>query len=480
LALVYWISYSFVIPLGLVTVSEEKMNRRDFVKVLGAGVIGLIVGGAAGYVAGKSGAKTKTVTKTVGGGASVTTVTKTVAGGAKIPGKPLKIGYMYFMSGPFGTYGKMASAALEIARDEINSMGGILGRKIVFTSKDEADRQHVIDNIVKMVQNEGAEILIGIDSSGDSLKLIKTIEQELQVPLIVTHAATPKLTECAKRKYIFRIDMYEEPIDLAAAKLVAENYPDAKRVASIGPDYAYGWDSWAVFSKKLKELMPGVELLEPMYVKLGTSDYTSYIDKMISMKPDIVFSSLWGGDAATFFKQAVAKGLFSSIKAYINPMLGATDTLKAIGNSNVPSKGADIWGSGRYWFLYPPHNVYTLNKRFVEKFKAKTGEPPPYVAGTSYTALYAVKYAIERAFVNTGKWPDVDEFVKAMEGLTVPGPMGPVYIRPEDHQGMYYVYWGKLVRGDTKGFDFPILDKLLIYDFGEIFPPPLTTLVKCS
>ena len=178
--------------MGCDNLSEKNnISRREFVKIVGAGIAGLVVGIGAGYVAGRGGGgKTVTVTKT-----------KTISpvsgkqSSPSIPSKPLKIGYMYFMSGPFGTYGKMAGAALEIARDEINSMGGILGRKIELISKDEADRQHVIDNIVKMVKDEGAEILVGIDSSGDSLKLIKTIEQELQVPLIVTHAATHKLTE---------------------------------------------------------------------------------------------------------------------------------------------------------------------------------------------------------------------------------------------------------------------------------------------
>ncbi|BEP17303.1 ABC transporter substrate-binding protein [Pyrofollis japonicus] len=450
-------------------------SKRNTLKVLGAGVVGLVVGLAGGYAIGasskKGATKTVTVTKEVGGGAA--------AKPSGIPSKPLKIGFMYFMSGPFGTYGKMAGAALEIARDEINSRGGILGRKVELISKDEADRQHVIDNIVKMVQEEGAEILIGIDSSGDSLKLIKTIEEELRVPLIVTHAATPKLTECGKRKYIFRISMYEEPIDIAAAELVAKMYPDAKKVASIGPDYAYGWDSWTVFSSRLKELMPGVEFAEPIYVKLGTTDYTSYIDKMIAAKPDIVFSSLWGGDAATFFKQAASKGLFKNIKAYLNPMLGATDTLKAIGDENVPS-GVDIWGSGRYWFNYPPHDVYSLNKSFVEKFKAKTGEYPPYVSGTSYTALYAVKNAIELAYAELGKWPSPEELIKYLEGLTVAGPMGPVYIRPEDHQGVYYVYWGKLAKGGPLGFPHPVLTDLEIFDFGKVVPPPFKTYVKCG
>ncbi|MEB3862324.1 MAG: ABC transporter substrate-binding protein [Desulfurococcales archaeon] len=453
-----------------------EVGRRDFLKIAGAGVLGLIVGAGVGYSIGSrgggGGTETVTVTQTAGGQQA----SQQAAGG--IPGKPLKIGYMYFMTGPFGTYGDMASKALEMAAEEVNNAGGILGRKVELISKDEADRERVVDNIIKMVQDEGAEILVGIDSSGDSLKLIDTIEKELQVPLIVTHAATPKLTECAKRKYIFRVSMYEEPIDVAAAILAAENYPDAAKVANIGPDYAYGWDSWAVFSSVLKELRPDIELLDPVYTKLGTTDYASYIDEFNRQKPDILFSSLWGGDAATFFKQAVQKGLFNNIKAYINPMLGATDTLKAIGDENVPQGGADIWGSGRYWFDYPPPSVYPVNKAFVDNFKSKYGEYPAYVSGTSYTALYAIKAAVERAYAEKGSWPDPDDFVKAMEDLVVAGPMGPVYVRGGDHQGMYEVYWGKLARGGGK-YPHPILSDLKVFSPFKVFPEPLKTRVEC-
>jgi len=73
-----------------------------------------------------------------------------------------------------------------------------------------------------------------------------------------------------------------------------------------------------------------------------------------------------------------------------------------------------------------------------------------------------------------------DEFIKALEGLAVPGPMGPVYIRPEDHQGMYYVFWGKLAKGGPAGYPFPILSHLRIYEAGEVFPAPFKTLVKCG
>ncbi len=443
-------------------------SRREFVKIAGAGVAGLAVGYGLGVFTAPGPAEEPVEEP----------IEKPVEGLPGIPDEPLKIGYIYFMTGALGTYGTNAAAAIELAVEEINEMGGILGRRVELTNADEADRERVLDNIARMVQDEGAEIIIGLDSSGDALKAIPLIEEELQVPLIVTHAATPKLTECGRRKYIFRVSMYEEPIDILGAEIVKQLYEgEVTRVANIGPDYAYGYDSWAIFSGKLQELMPDLEFLDPIYTPLFTTDFGTYIDQIKNSGADLLFSSLWGGDAATFFKQAVAKGLFDSVKVYMNAMLGATDTLEAIGDENVPD-GVDVWGSGRYWFLYPPHDVYPLNKEFVEKFLDKTGNYPPYVAATSYVAVYAVKAAIERAYLSLEKWPEVDDFVEALEGLTVPGPMGPVYIRPEDHQGLYDVYWGRLRRGGPE-YPIPILDDLVVVPPAKVVPKPFETMVSC-
>ncbi len=437
------------------------VTRREFLGMLGGGIVGLAVGGALGYsLAPRGPAQGKAAGKLPG-----------------VPSEPLKIGGMWFLTGKFGTYGDMAKKSLLMAVDEINASGGILGRKVEITLKDEADRQNVLQNIRKMVEEEKAEFLMGIDSSGDVLKLAPVVENELHVVTVITHAATPKLTACNKLHYVFRISMYEEPIDVAAAKLVAKKFPDVKKVASIGPDYAYGYDSWAIFSTNLKKLLPGVDMAEPMYSKLGTEDFSSYIDKMLAYEPDLIFSSLWGGDAATFVKQAVSKGLFDKVKYYLNPMLGATDTLKAIGDGNVPTK-AQVWGSGRYWFLYPPHDVWPLNGRFVSKFKSRYGEYPPYVSATSYTAIHALKAAIERAYVMKGAWPSQDDVVAAMEGLAVAGPMGPVAMR-DDHQGVYSVFWGRLTKG-APNYPHPILTDLQLFDFGEVFPAPGQTAVKCK
>jgi len=439
-------------------------------KMLLAGLlIGIIIGLGVGYaLGGQGGAAEQPVTQQ-----------EEAATGGVCPGAPdkVKIAMVYFLSGPFGTYGDMAKKAIDIAVEEINGAGGILGVPIEIIPVDEADRQRVLDNIRAAVEQDGAMFIVGVDSSGDALKLVPLIEDELKVPTLITHAATPKLL-LEKREYIFRISVYEEPIIAAAAKIISE-LPDVETVGFIGPDYAYGYDSYELLKAYLAEYAPNVKVLDPIYTKLGTTDFGPSIDTFIQEKPDVIYSALWGADAATFFKQAKAKGLWKHVKYYFNAMLGAIDTLQAIGDENLPDPAAGeitvVYGSGRYWFDYPPPDVNPVNKEFVDKFKAKYGTYPAYVSGTAYTAIYAIKAAIEKACAENGKWPTPEEFVAALEDLSVTGPMGPVYIRGEDHQGLYYVFWGRLAPGAPSGYPFPILTDLIVFEPHQVYPPPFAS-----
>src|SRR4030065_2215269 len=83
---------------------------------------------------------------------------------------------------------------------------------------------------------------------------------------------------------------------------------------NIGPDYAYGRESWASFISKLKELQPDVEVVGELWTKLMEKDFTPFIQKIVETKPDAVWSSLWGNDAVNFVKQALPTGFFYKVK----------------------------------------------------------------------------------------------------------------------------------------------------------------------
>ncbi len=70
----------------------------------------------------------------------------------------------------------------------------------------------------------------------------------------------------------------------------------------IHPDYSYGRNAFDHFKIALEKLIPGTQVVSEGWPKLGTTDFTSHITKAISAKPDLLVSSVWGGDYVAFYK----------------------------------------------------------------------------------------------------------------------------------------------------------------------------------
>jgi branched-chain amino acid transport system substrate-binding protein len=175
-------------------------------------------------------------------------------------------------------------------------------------------------------------------------------------------------------------------------------------------------------------------------------------------EPDIVHSSLWGGDAVTFTKQAMGMGFFKKIRmAYSRGEPYPQEVGKEF------PEGQIICCAGTHYFLYPPHDKSPLNKWFVEEYHKRYGKYPTYPCYHAYQAIYAYKYAVEKAAKLVGGWPSIEEIADAMTGLTFPTPSGTLTIR-EDHNGIEDVLVG--ITKLTPKYPFPILDPKRL----EVFP----------
>ena len=130
--------------------------------------------------------------------------------------------------------------------------------------------------------------------------------QQLDKPLIVTHAATEKLTEqeVFKKgiKQIFRIctPTYQ---DGNAAAFVAKDLP-AKKWATISPKYEYGYTCWRMFKGTLGKLKPGTEFIAESWAPFGTTDFRSHINTIMDAKPEGFYSTEWACELIAFVKQA--------------------------------------------------------------------------------------------------------------------------------------------------------------------------------
>lgn len=371
----------------------------------------------------------------------------------------IKIGAIYIMSGPFATYGEFARDGIQLAVDEINAAGGVLGRKLEFRIEDSTGKADVaIQAARKLVFQDKVDVLLGIDSSGVARGVAPTIP-ELKRPLLITHAATPDVTGELCNKWVFRNSVNINQ-NVKAAALIAKEV-GGKRWTTIGPDYAFGHQSWEFFQKYLKELQPDVKFLEPAFPKFAAEDHTPFINKVIADKPDGVIVSLWGGQLVNFVRQANNLGFFKQNFRVLLTLGGATEVLYALGDQ-MPE---GLWVGTRYWFLAKDTDI---NKKFVQAYKDRFDTYPSYNAQNAYSGVYVYKAAIEKAGST-----DPEKIAAAMENLTVDAPTGTFTIRAEDHQATVDGYWG-VTKADPE-HPIRILDPIRVFPGAEITPAPAET-----
>jgi branched-chain amino acid transport system substrate-binding protein len=428
---------------------DEQLQRRKFLRNLGIGV-----GAAASApLIGTAQAQTKMTPK------------------GNIPSTPYRIGHMTFFTGPAAVLGEPMFKGQQLAADEINAEGGLLGkRKIELLKADEAAG---VDGNVKELRRlklqEKIDFFCGITSSGNTPAL-GPVAEELKVLTMFVDGCTDFLFDKAvpNPHYIFRITNIQSADGATTALAVAETWPKITKVAHIHPDYSYGRNAFDHFNVIMKKMMPKVETVSEGWPKLGTTDFSSHITKAIASKPDLLFTSVWGGDYVAMYKQALQYGLYDKMKCATTLAFGVAP--HAIGKDHP--EGVIVGCHANYYFTYPAGNRWPPNKTFVDKYFAKFKEYPNYQAEGAYVATMMLKEAIEKANHFLGGWPDDDAIIAQLEGAGYSGPGGYVYIRPDNHQGYKdtMIGFSKIV----PEYPFPILDpdRILTYPVRNITAPP--------
>jgi branched-chain amino acid transport system substrate-binding protein len=354
----------------------------------------------------------------------------------------VKIGAMFIASGKMGGYGKHAEQAIQLAVDEINADGGILGRKIVAIVEDTKLKKDVALALAqRFVQEDKVDFIMGPTSSGLAMGLTE-FARENQKILVLTQSAADALTGSKFHPYVFSTLSNAMMHSRSGAYFMAAK--PYKRYMCVGPDYSYGHSSWKMFKSKLKELRPDIEFVGELFPKFLAQDYSAYINKVLEMKPDAVWCPLWGGDAIKFIRQALPTGLFDQVK-FAFPVAGALEVLVPMGK-DMPD---GVYVSSRYFFTSPNSS---LNQRFVQDYHTRFNEYPDYMAGETYAGVYFIKAAVELAGTT-----DADKIISAVEKqpLAWETPEGWKVMQPADHSVVEDCLWGQTAFNPKYGFAIP-------------------------
>ncbi|ACM55834.1 ABC transporter substrate-binding protein [Halorubrum lacusprofundi] len=367
----------------------------------------------------------------------------------------VRLGATYILSGFASLYGEAAERGLEMAQSEINDNGGIDGRDVEVTVRDtEASADTAIQQMRSLVEEDNVHGLFGLDSSGVAQAVAPQAAQ-LQMPYMITHAATPFVTspegeheDSVGNDYVFR-DSNSLSQDIYGAALTAAEL-DATEWATIGPDYAFGYETWDYFQDFCAGLGVDAEFTAEQFPPLETGDYTPYISSILDAEPDAVLTPLWGADLTTFIGQAEDAGWFDQIDHTLFSVGMGTD-LASDGNPLPEGE----YASTRYDPFVPDTEA---NNTFRDTYYEEYDALPTYNAEGAYRAVYLYKEAIESAGST-----EASALVEEFTGMEHAGPVGD-YQFSETNQATVSSIWGTVSYDEE--WESNVLDPVNRYEAG--------------
>lgn len=348
---------------------------------------------------------------------------------------PIKIGELNSYK-IFPAFLEPYKKGIELAVEEANAAGGVLGRKIEVVSRDDngnpGDAVRVAE---ELLSREGASFLIGTFPSNVGLAVADFAKQR-KVLFIAAEPLTDKIVWDSGNPYTFRL---RTSTYMQTAMLI----PDAvklnkKRWAIVYPNYEYGQSATAAFKKLLKEKQPDVEFVAEQAPPLGKIDAGAVAQALADAKPDAIFSSLFGPDLAKFVREGQTRGLFKGVEVF-NLLAGEPEYLDPL---------KDETPDGWYVTGYPWSELKTPeHTKFLNAYQAKFKDYPRLGSVVGYATVMSAVEAIKKA----GSL-DQEKLVAAMKGLSLITPFGMIEYRPLDHQSTMGAYVGQLGVKDGKGY----------------------------
>ena len=324
---------------------------------------------------------------------------------------------------------------MELARDEVNAAGGVLGRPIEIVSRDDGGTPGDAVRVAEeLVARERVAMLMGTYASNVGLAVADFAKQR-RVLFLAAEPLTDKIVWEDGNKYTFRL---RASTYMQTAMLVPEAVKRAKkRWAIVYPNYEYGQAATATFKAQMQAQQgPGLEFVEQA-VPLGKIEPGAVVQALIDAKPDAIFSSLFGPDLARFVREGRLRGLFND-RPVFNLLGGEPEYLDPL---------KDEAPVGWYVTGYPWYAIDTPeHKRFRDAYQAKFNDYPRLGSVVGYSAVKSAAAALARAGST-----DTEKLVAAMQDLTFETPFGQVTYRSIDHQSTMGAYVGRTDVRDGKG-----------------------------
>lgn len=346
----------------------------------------------------------------------------------------VKIGLNYPETGPYAKQGLDQRRAAEIALEEINAGGGILGKKIELVYRDtKSNAKLAKENANDLYDKEGVQMMFGGSSSAVAIASGKVAKEKKKL-FFGTLTYSTETTGEEGHKYLFR-ECYDSRM---AAKVLSDYLKKnfgGKKFFYITADYTWGWtteESFRQFSDTTdKDMHKGI------LTKLGTADFKTPLTLAQEANADVLVLVLFGKDMENGVKQAYEMGLKKKMQIVVPNM--TIDMAEGAGPEAMEGVlSATPW----YWKL-PFEQNNAKGMAFVNKFAERYNRYPSTAGASAYVIMRQYKEAVERA-----KTFDTMAVINALEGHKYTELKGEQYWRAFDHQSVQTVFAVKCKKPD--------------------------------
>ncbi|MET0868662.1 MAG: ABC transporter substrate-binding protein [Bradyrhizobiaceae bacterium] len=323
----------------------------------------------------------------------------------------------------------------ELAIEEINAKGGVLGKKLEVISRDDGSSPGDAVRVAEeLVTREGVNILAGTFLSNTGLAVTEFAGKK-KVFFLAAEPLTDKITWQNGNRYTFRLraTTYMQVAMLVPEALAAKK----KRWALVYPNYEYGQAAAATFKEMMKAKQPDIEFVTEQAPPLGKVDAGAVVQAIDDAKPDAIFNVLFGADFAKLVREGGTRGVFKD-RTVVSVLSGEPEYLDPV-KEEAPV-GWIVTGYPWDKIKIPEHQA------FLAAYQKKYNDYPRLGSIVGYATMKSLAAGIAKAGST-----DTEKLITAFRGLAVDGPFGPFTYRASDHQATAGAFVGKIALENGKG-----------------------------
>ena len=350
--------------------------------------------------------------------------------------KPIRIGVISPLTGAWTVYGKAHLAGMQMAVDEVNSAGGVLGRPLELVIADsKTEPRIVVEQANRLIRRERVDFLAGTFSSAERNAAGPVVAAADKVLLYPTfyEGQQQKYYPGACNENMFMFGPTPSQQVWPHLEYMVKNH--GKKFFMIGSDYAWPRVTNEVTKPKLEEL--GGEVVGEVYIPFNTPQYESVLRDIRNSGADVIFHSLTGSDTVNFRKQFAAAGMKDDFT------LWTVDDEEVVTSGLGPDVSAGTFVSFDYFMSIDT----PANTAFLKKFRKHSGDNA--LMDTVGVAMYNAGHMAAIALAKSGEVSSA-ALRKGLKGLTFEdAPQGAVTMRALDNQAVLPSYLMQVREGWT-------------------------------